>query len=153
MHRHPKHSLRACTFATATAVRCPSQDAQVPCLPTLNPKKGVPTTHVPRKTLVSVVYLSPPPKKLVKGHLAGGPRLVRPKTHRALKAAVNQTLLGAKPHGRCPFRGSVDGRNPLRTPLKPLEAIVHWPLQGNHQSRVSLGGAGFRPSTVDGPGR
>ena len=38
-----------------------------------------------------------------------------------------------KADGTIAFMRTVDGRNPLRTTLKPWETIVCWHLQGNHQ--------------------
>ena len=39
----------------------------------------------------------------------------------------------------------MDGQNPFRTTWKPCATILRWCLQGKSSS---LGGAGFRPSTV-----
>ena len=43
---------------------------------------------------------------------------------------------------------TVDGRNPFRTSLKPMETIVCWYLRRESSFQGFLGGAGFRPSTV-----
>ena len=42
----------------------------------------------------------------------------------------------------------MDGRNPFRTTLKPLETTVCWYLQGNHHSIVSEVVQDFVLSTV-----